>query len=114
MAGPRRRAPSRRTRPDSIAARRRRCAAPHPVRRRSSRSPHGRAMITLVLDASTYTGTVAVLEDQRLVIERAATMRGRDSERLMPTVDSVLREAGRTIRDVHRVVCGGGPGSFTS
>jgi tRNA threonylcarbamoyladenosine biosynthesis protein TsaB len=71
-------------------------------------------MITLVLDASTYTGTVAVLEDQRVVVERAAAMRGKDAELLMPTVEQTLRDAGRGLREVERLVCGSGPGSFTS
>lgn len=71
-------------------------------------------MITLAMDASTYRGTVAVLDDDRLVVERSAPMRGRDAEHLMPAVDQSLREAGCTVRDVSRVVCGAGPGSFTS
>ncbi len=71
-------------------------------------------MITLALDASTYQGTVAVLEDDRVLVERATEMRGRDAERLMPAVDSALRDSGLGIDRVERIVCGGGPGSFTS
>lgn len=71
-------------------------------------------MITLALDASTYSGTVAVLDDERVLVERSAAMRGRDAERLMPAVDQTLRDAGFTLREVQRVVCGSGPGSFTS
>jgi len=71
-------------------------------------------MITLALDASTYRGTVAVLEDERLLVERAAAMRGRDAELLMPAVDQTLRDAGAKLAAVQRVVCGAGPGSFTS
>lgn len=71
-------------------------------------------MITLALDASTYVGTVAVLEDSRVISEERAAMRGRDSELLMPAVDSALRKARIDARAVGRVVCGAGPGSFTS
>ena len=71
-------------------------------------------MITLSLDASTYRGTVAVLDDARVVVQSTATMRARDAELLMPAVNLALRDAGRAIRDVERVVCGAGPGSFTS
>lgn len=71
-------------------------------------------MITLALDASTYRGTVAVLDDERVLVERSTAMRGRDAERLMPAVDQTLREAGFSLRGVQRVVCGAGPGSFTS
>jgi tRNA threonylcarbamoyladenosine biosynthesis protein TsaB len=71
-------------------------------------------VITLALDASTYRGTVAVLEQDRVVVQASAPMRGRDSEHLMPAVDKALRDAGRGLESVDRVVCGGGPGSFTS
>lgn len=71
-------------------------------------------MITLTLDASTYRGTVAVLEDERVLVQSSAAMRGRDAELLMPAVDRALRDAGTSLRGVQRVVCGAGPGSFTS
>ncbi len=71
-------------------------------------------MITLALDASTYAGTVAVLDGGRLLAEGEAAMRGRDVERLMPAVSQALESAGVTVGDVGRVVCGDGPGSFTS
>ncbi len=71
-------------------------------------------MITLALDASTYVGTVAVLRDHALVAEGEAVMRGENEERLMPAVVATLGEAGCTPADIGRVVCGAGPGSFTS
>ena len=71
-------------------------------------------MITLAMDASTYRGTVAVLDDGRVVVETSAAMRGRDAERLMPAVDQALREARKSPAEVERIVCGAGPGSFTS
>lgn len=71
-------------------------------------------MITLALDASTYVGTVAVFDDRRLVAEGTAAMRGRESELLMPAVAQALETARQAVSDVQRVVCGAGPGSFTS
>jgi|SRR5688500_8100554 tRNA threonylcarbamoyladenosine biosynthesis protein TsaB len=71
-------------------------------------------MITLALDASTYRGTVAVLEDDRVVVHTTAAMRGRDTELLMPATQQALRDAGTTLRAVQRIICGAGPGSFTS
>ena len=71
-------------------------------------------MITLALDASTYVGTVAVLRDRALVAEGEAVMRGEQEERLMPAVLATLGEAGCSVRAVSRVICGAGPGSFTS
>lgn len=71
-------------------------------------------MITLALDASTYTGTVALLDGDRLLAERSAGMRGETEERLMPAVVECLESGGWPELPVDRVVCGGGPGSFTS
>jgi tRNA threonylcarbamoyladenosine biosynthesis protein TsaB len=71
-------------------------------------------MITLVLDASTYRGTVAVLDGGRVLVEASAPMRNRDAELLMPAVDRALKDAGQSMATIGRVVCGAGPGSFTS
>jgi len=70
--------------------------------------------LTLALDASTYVGTVAVLEHGVVVASREALMRGEHEERLMPAVLAALADARAVPRDVARVVCGAGPGSFTS
>lgn len=79
-----------------------------------SAAPTGRRPLTLALDAATYTGSVALLDGRELVGEREAAMRGADEERLMPAVADLLRETGAAPSDVGAVVCGGGPGSFTS
>lgn len=71
-------------------------------------------MITLALDASTYLGTAAVIRDGAVLADTEAAMRKRESETLMPAVIAVLTRAGVSVRDLSRVVCGAGPGSFTS
>lgn len=71
-------------------------------------------MITLALDASTYRGTVAVFDEARLLAAGEAAMRGREAELLAPAVEATLRKANLSVRDLGRIVCGGGPGSFTS
>ena len=71
-------------------------------------------MITLVLEASTYAGSAAVIDGARILAERAVAMRGREHEALMPAVAEVLADAGVGPRAIERVVCGAGPGSFTS
>ena len=70
--------------------------------------------LTLALDASTYTGTVAVVDGGTVLAERAVAMRGAHEERLMPAVAEALAAAGVTPAGLARVVCGAGPGSFTS
>jgi tRNA threonylcarbamoyladenosine biosynthesis protein TsaB len=74
----------------------------------------GRPSVTLALDAATYTGTVAVLRAGAVAAERSVAMRGEHEERLLPAVAAALAEAGVTAADITRVVCGAGPGSFTS
>jgi tRNA threonylcarbamoyladenosine biosynthesis protein TsaB len=71
-------------------------------------------MITLAIDASTYAGDVAVLDDRQVLAEGGVAMKGADCERLMPAVALALEQAKIRVADVDRVVCGGGPGSFTS
>lgn len=69
-------------------------------------------MITLALDASTYTGTVAVIREGTVLSHRHVPMRGEHEERLMPAVAAALATSGASRAD--RIVCGAGPGSFTS
>jgi tRNA threonylcarbamoyladenosine biosynthesis protein TsaB len=71
-------------------------------------------MTTLALEASTYAGTVAVIRDGAVVAERDVAMRGEREERLMPAVAEALAEAGVEVAVLDRIVCGAGPGSFTS
>lgn len=71
-------------------------------------------MIALVIDASTYDADVAVLDDDRVLAERRPMMRDALHERLMPAVADALEAAGTEISDLARIVCGAGPGSFTS
>ena len=71
-------------------------------------------VITLVLEASTYAGSAALIDGARVIAERAVTMRGREHEALMPAVAELLDAAGIGPRAIDRVVCGAGPGSFTS
>lgn len=71
-------------------------------------------MITLALDASTYRGSVAVLDGSRILVQASAPMRGKEAELLMPEVLRALQDAGQALATIQRVVCGAGPGSFTS
>ncbi|MEO5569133.1 MAG: tRNA (adenosine(37)-N6)-threonylcarbamoyltransferase complex dimerization subunit type 1 TsaB [Gemmatimonadaceae bacterium] len=71
-------------------------------------------MITLAIDASTYRGTVAVLRGRDVIATAESAMRGAHAEALMPAVARVLADAGLTVKEIDRVICGEGPGSFTS
>lgn len=69
---------------------------------------------TLALEASTYRGTVALLRGADVVAASEVEMRGREEERLMPAVADCLATLPGGVNDIDRVVCGAGPGSFTS
>lgn len=71
-------------------------------------------MITLALDASTYGGSVALLHGDVVLAEEQVAMKGAEHEHLMPAVASTLERADTAVTSIDRVVCGAGPGSFTS
>jgi tRNA threonylcarbamoyladenosine biosynthesis protein TsaB len=75
---------------------------------------------TLAIDGSTYEGSVALLRGSEVVAERtlkegdgAAPRAGR-GEKLMPAIADSLRDGGVKRDEIRRIVCGSGPGSFTS
>jgi tRNA threonylcarbamoyladenosine biosynthesis protein TsaB len=71
-------------------------------------------VITLAIDASTYGGSVCVTRGQNIIAARDVAMRDAQRERLMPAVGDALAEARLDASGLDRIVCGSGPGSFTS
>jgi tRNA threonylcarbamoyladenosine biosynthesis protein TsaB len=74
---------------------------------------------TVALEGATYEGSVALLRESEVVSERTLTAdaghpQGRGGERLMPAVAECIMEAGVKRGEIARIVCGSGPGSFTS
>lgn len=70
--------------------------------------------VVLALDAAASFGTIAVLVDGVVRVERTVAMRSAGEELFFPQVLDVLRQAGAAPRDLAGVVCGAGPGSFTA
>lgn len=66
----------------------------------------------LALDASTYTASVALIQDGTVLRERPVAMRDPRHERLMPAVADTLGDGG--MAGLEGIICGAGPGSFTS
>lgn len=76
---------------------------------------------TIALEGSTYTGSVALLRGSEVIAERtlggnAGSGKGEPGrgEALMPAIAECLKETGIKREEIARVVCGAGPGSFTS
>ena len=74
---------------------------------------------TLALEGATYGGSIALLRDSTVIAERTLVDGGIPSragreERVLPSVAECLGEAHVGVDRITRVVCGAGPGSFTS
>jgi tRNA threonylcarbamoyladenosine biosynthesis protein TsaB len=72
------------------------------------------ARTALVIDASTYRATVAVVRGRSLLSHAVVGMRGEREERLMPAVAQALEASGLRLSRIPWIICGSGPGSFTS
>ncbi len=75
--------------------------------------------LTLALDGSTYAGSVALIREREVIAERQlppVAKPGREgrAEHFMPMVAQCLGDGKAGPRDLARVICGEGPGSFTS
>ena len=71
-------------------------------------------MVLLALDGALSIGTVAVIDGARVLAESTVAMKGAHEERLLPAVHDTLARAGIAPGAIEAVVCGAGPGSFTS
>ncbi len=70
-------------------------------------------MKVLAMDTSTLAGSVALVDDDRVLAESVSHMRANHSEALMPLVHDVLTRAGVSLAEVDVLAVGMGPGSFT-
>ena len=76
--------------------------------------------LTVALEGATYEGSVALIADSRVIAERSIRREDGDAsgtrsgERLMPALAGCLAEIGAERGEIARIVCGAGPGSFTS
>jgi tRNA threonylcarbamoyladenosine biosynthesis protein TsaB len=70
-------------------------------------------MKTLAADTTTSINTVALCDGDRVLAETFVDCGRKHSERLIATVDWLLKEAGVTLDDVQALAISIGPGSFT-
>lgn len=76
--------------------------------------------LTLALEGSTYAGSVALIRGSELIadvtledVDGSVPAAGR-GERMLPAVAECMKRSGASGRDLARIVCGAGPGRFTS
>lgn len=70
-------------------------------------------MYVLGIDTATLAGSVAVLEDDRLLFEQTLYARTPHTERLLSALDDALRALSLSLGDLNGIAVGIGPGSFT-
>lgn len=70
-------------------------------------------MRVLALDTTTRTGSLAVVEDGRIIVEQAGDPSRSHAERLPSEIVEALQSIGRSTADVDLFAVASGPGSFT-
>ncbi len=70
-------------------------------------------MTILGIETSTMTGSVALMDEERLIAEYTLNLAETHTSRLMPAIDRVLKDAFLTIKDLDGIAVSLGPGSFT-
>ena len=70
-------------------------------------------MLVMGIETSTMQGGVALLSEQGLLSEYLLNIKATHTERLLPSIDRVLRDAGKTLSQVEGISVATGPGSFT-
>jgi tRNA threonylcarbamoyl adenosine modification protein YeaZ len=70
-------------------------------------------VLVLAFDTATPAVTAALHDGERVLAESTTIDARRHGELLVPTIETVLREAGASLRDVTVVVAGSGPGPYT-
>lgn len=70
-------------------------------------------MLILAVDSSTPVAGVALVDENRVIIESFINYKKTHSETLLPTVDRIMRECDCNIKDIDALAITAGPGSFT-
>lgn len=70
-------------------------------------------MKILSLDTSSKICSVAILEDNNLIVEKQINDEKTHSQKLMPLIDTILNENNLSLKDFDLLACCAGPGSFT-
>lgn len=70
-------------------------------------------MKILSIDTSSNICTVAILENEKLLIEKSLDDTKNHSEKIMPVIADTLKSINLTLKDINLIISDKGPGSFT-
>ncbi|MDQ7112071.1 tRNA (adenosine(37)-N6)-threonylcarbamoyltransferase complex dimerization subunit type 1 TsaB [Staphylococcus simulans] len=70
-------------------------------------------MIYLLLDTSNKPMSLAVMQDENILVEHTTNIKRNHSVQLMPAIQKIIEEAGITKRDINAIIVAKGPGSYT-
>lgn len=70
-------------------------------------------MLILGVDTAEPLGGVSLFQEDVLDVERMMETPLKHAERLIPLIDTILEEAGKSPKDITRIAVNIGPGSFT-
>src|SRR4030066_249418 len=70
-------------------------------------------MLVIAIETATMAGSVAIVDDARVISEITLNARATHSEKLMVAIDRLLGDSGLAIDDMDGVAVSIGPGSFT-
>ncbi|WP_350343362.1 tRNA (adenosine(37)-N6)-threonylcarbamoyltransferase complex dimerization subunit type 1 TsaB [Proteinivorax tanatarense] len=70
-------------------------------------------MLTLSIDTSTLTCSVAVTDEEKLLGQQVINTKSTHSQKLLPCIHSLLENLNITLKDIDLIGVAKGPGSFT-
>ena len=70
-------------------------------------------MKILALDSSWLTASVAVIEDENLMVEYTMNYKKTHSQTLLPMLDELAKMIELDLQSIDAIAVAGGPGSFT-
>jgi len=70
-------------------------------------------MLILGIDTTTLVGSIGLAEEKRVLGEYTLNIQKTHSQRLLPALNRLLEDLGRTVQEVDLISVSQGPGSFT-
>lgn len=70
-------------------------------------------MRIIAIETATLVGSIAIIDDERVISELTLNVKATHSEKLMAAIDHLMELSGLTLNDMDGIAVSIGPGSFT-